>query len=296
MNRNFVHLAFSLMMAISHGMMAQDAPYYVQVNNFEELKAYFRYDGSKPVIISGHRGGMLPGYPENSIEAMEKTLTILPSFFEIDPRLTKDSVMVLMHDATLDRTTTFSGNLSEFTYDQLKLAKLKDRQGNITDYGIPTLKEVLEWGKNRTIFNLDNKGIPWKDYVALLKTNAYPNIVLSVRSMEEALYYHERLDKVMFCIAIKNQGDLEAFKKTGIPFDRLIAYVGYTMVPEHQKVYQHLRDQGSMIFISIHPTQDKRKTELERVKGYAEELIKKPDIIETDYPALFVNTKNNNDN
>ncbi|WP_418502287.1 glycerophosphodiester phosphodiesterase family protein [Flagellimonas sp.] len=291
MNRNFGLLAFLLLMAIPLGMLAQDAPYYIQVNNFEELKAYFKYDGSKPVIISGHRGGMLPGYPENSIEAMEKTLTILPSFFEIDPRLTKDSVMVLMHDVTLDRTTNFSGNLSEFTYDQLRLAKLKDRQGNITDYGIPTLKEALEWGKTRTIFNLDNKGIPWKDYVALLKTNAYPNIVLSVRSMEEALYYHERLDKVMFCIAIKNQGDLEAFKKTGIPFNRLIAYVGYTMVAEHQEVYRYLRDQGSMIFISIHPTQDKRKTELEKVKGYAEELIKKPDIIETDYPALFGNTK-----
>lgn len=46
------------------------------------------------------------GYAENCIEGLENVLTQMPAFFEIDPRLTKDSVIVLMHDATLDRTTT----------------------------------------------------------------------------------------------------------------------------------------------------------------------------------------------
>ena len=269
----------------------QPAMHQVVVNNFNELKAYFKYDDSKPVIISGHRGGMLPHYPENSIEAMEKTLSILPSFFEIDPVLTKDSVIVLMHDATLDRTTTLKGKVSDHTYKELKKARLKDRQGNITGYKIPTLQEALDWGKDKTIFNLDNKGIPWSKYVDLFKGNKYPNIVLSVRSMKEALYYYERLDSVLFCVAIKNQSDLDDYIATGIPFDRLVAYVGYTMSPEYDNVYRFLRSKGVMIFISIHPTQDRRKTDLERVKGYCEELIKRPDIIETDYPALFVNEK-----
>ena len=273
-------------------MGAQVSPYNTPISDFDALKTHFQYDGTKPVIISGHRGGMLPGYPENSIEAMEKTLTILPSFFEIDPRLTKDSVMVLMHDATLDRTTNLSGKVSDYTYKELQRARLKDRQGRLTPYRIPTLKEALDWGKDKTIFNLDNKGIPWKRYVDLLKGRDYPNIVLSVRSMEEALYYYKRLDHVMFCVAIKNQKDLEDFKATGIPFDRLIAYVGYTMQPEHREVYRYLRGKGSMVFVSIHPTQDKRKSDLEKIKGYSEELIKKPDIIETDYPALFVNIVN----
>lgn len=270
-------------------VQAQKDLHKVQVNNFKELKEYFRYDESKPVIISGHRGGMLPGYPENSIAAMEKTLSILPSFFEIDPRYTKDSVIVLMHDETLNRTTNMTGKVSDYTYEELKKARLKDRDGNLTDYKIPTLKEVLEWGKDKTIFNMDNKGIPWSKYVEIFKGNEYPNIVLSVRTMEEAIYYYERLDKVMFCIAIKNQEDLDTFIETGIPFDRLIAYVGYTMNPSKHKIYEFLRNKGSMCFIAIAPTQDKKGSELERVKGYCEELIKKPDIIETDYPALFIN-------
>lgn len=272
-------------------VMAQDQLHRVEVKNFSELQEYFRYDDSKPVIISGHRGGMLPGYPENSIEAMERTLTYLPSFFEIDPILTKDSVIILMHDKTLDRTTNMKGNVSDYTYEQLKAARLKDRQGNLTGFKIPTLKEALDWGKDKTIFNMDNKGIPWEKYVEIFKTGDYPNIVLSVRSMKEALYYYERLDNVMLCIAIKNKKDLDDYIATGIPFNRLIAYVGYTMDPAHVAVYDFLRKKGVMLFISIHPTTDRLPTELEKVKGYSEELMKKPDIIETDYPALFVNKK-----
>lgn len=276
---------------LSLNAMAQDSLHRVKVSNFEQLKEYFRYDDSKPVIISGHRGGMLPGFPENSIEAMEKTLSIIPSFFEIDPRLTKDSVIILMHDETLDRTTNFKGKTADYTYAELQKAYLKDRNGNLTKFKIPTLKEALDWGKDKTIFNLDNKKIPWSMYVDLLKNNDYPNIVLSVRSMEEALYYYERLDNVMFCVAIFDQKQLNDFIKTGIPFDRLIAYVGLTMKQENMAVYKYLRSRGSMLFTSIHATQDRKKTDLERVKGYAEELMKRPDIIETDYPALFLNIK-----
>lgn len=275
----------------SSNLHAQSKLHLTPSKNLSELQEWFRYEEGKPVIISGHRGGMLPGFPENSIEAMEKTLSLMPSFFEIDPLLTKDSVLILMHDATLDRTTNFSGKASDYTYAELKDARLKDRQGNLTDFKIPTLEEALEWGKDKTLFNLDNKGVPWEKYVDLFKSDKYGNIVLSVRSMKEALFYYERLDNVMLCVAIKNEKDLSDFIATGIPFNRIIAYVGYTMDPAHENLYSFLRKKGVMCFISIHPTADKNKTDIGRLKAYSEELMKKPDIIETDYPALFVNEK-----
>lgn len=288
-----ISLAWLIALLLSSGssIAQEQAMHTVKLTNFSELQQYFHYETNKPVIISGHRGGMLPGFPENTIEAMAKTLTILPSFFEIDPRLTKDSILVLMHDATLDRTTNFKGKVSDYTYVELQKAKVKDRQGNITSFKIPTLTEALEWGKDKTIFNLDNKGIPWQKYVDMFKDGKYANIVLSVRSMKEALFYYERLDKVMLCVAIQNQSDLDAFIATKIPFNRIMAYVGPTMNPAHESVYTYLRNRGVMCFISIHPTADKKKTDLEKVKAYSEELIKKPDIIETDYPALFMNEK-----
>lgn len=289
---NYVHLRsivasalFVFGLNVSH---AQEKLHTITIENFSEMQDYFRYEEGKPMIISGHRGGMLPGYPENSIKAMEKTLTFLPSFFEIDPQMTKDSVIILMHDATFDRTTNITGKVSDYTYAELKDVKLKDRQGNVTEYGIPTLEEALDWGMGKTIFNLDNKRVPWEMYVELFKDRRYPNIVLSVRSMKEALYYYERLDQVMLCVAIQNQEDLDAFIDTGIPFNRIMAYVGYTMNPEHEEVYSFLRRKGVMCFIAIAPTADKKPNDLQRMKAYSEEMMKKPDIIETDYPALFV--------
>lgn len=120
---------------------------------------------------------MLPGYPENSIEGCEKTLSFMHSFFEIDPRLTKDSVIVLMHDATLERTSNGTGKVSDYTYEELQQFNLKDRQGNLTPYKIPTLIEMLEWGKGKTVFNLDNKQVPWEIYSRLLNENKWSNIL-----------------------------------------------------------------------------------------------------------------------
>ena len=278
-----------LLAAGPRSVLGQEQSHLIPIDNFSEMQDYFRYEEGKPMIISGHRGGMLPGYPENSIEAMEKTLTLLPSFFEIDPQLTKDSVIILMHDGTLDRTTNLTGKVSDYTYAELKDVRLKDRNGNLTSFRIPTLEEALEWGMGKTIFNLDNKNVPWQKYVDIFKDGRYPNIVLSVRSMEEALYYYERLDNVMLCVAIQNREHLDDFIATGIPFNRIMAYVGYTIDPEHEEVYSFLRKKGVMCFISIHPTADRQTTDVQRVRAYSEEMMKKPDIIETDYPAQFVN-------
>lgn len=266
---------------------AQKQLHRTVVNNMSELQQFFHYEDDKPVIISGHRGGLLPGYPENSIEAMEKTLTLMPSFFEIDPRFTKDSVIVLMHDDNLARVSNMTGKVSEHTYAEIKNARLKDRQGNLTSYKIPTLQEALDWGKDKTIFNLDNKNIPWSMYVEMFKTNKYPNLILSVRSMKEALYYYDRLDNVLLCVAIKKQADLEAFKATRIPYNRIIAYVGDSVSDDTKDICRFLRHKGVMCFYSFPPTFDKLKTDQERLNAYMKELIKRPDIIETDYPALF---------
>ena len=117
----------------------------VKIDSIEELQAYFTYDPARDVIVSGHRGGMMPGYPENCIESCEKTLSLMPTFFEIDFSFTKDSVMVLMHDLTIDRTTTGKGLVADYTYDELRRLHLVDRDGKVTPYRIPRLKDVLEW-------------------------------------------------------------------------------------------------------------------------------------------------------
>ncbi|CAM3433821.1 glycerophosphodiester phosphodiesterase family protein [Empedobacter stercoris] len=281
-----IHLWFALLATVT---VANAQLKTVDIKSFEDLKSYFKQDQSKPIIISGHRGGMMPGYPENSIEAFEKTLSIMPSFFEIDPQLTKDSVLILMHDDTFDRTTTLKGKVKDYTYAEIKNARLKDREGNLTDFKIPTLKEALDWSQGKTIFQLDNKGVPYATYVKFLKENPYPNVVLGLRKDEEVAYYAKHLNHVLFMKPFHTMKDVKSFEQLNVPFNRVIAWVGTAIKEEQKEMIAYLRDKGVMVMIAIAPTSDKLPTDLERTRGYIQHLITRPDIIETDYPAQFIN-------
>jgi glycerophosphoryl diester phosphodiesterase len=272
------------------GCAPKEQMHTVDIKSLADLQEYFHYSPDKDIIISGHRGGMMEGYPENCIASCEKTLTLMPSFFEIDPRLTKDSVLVLMHDATIDRVTDGSGKVSDYTYNELMKFHLKDREGNVTSYRILSLDEMLKWGKGKTVFNFDNKKVPWEIYSRHLKTDwaEYPNIILSVRSLNEAMYYYERNDNVMFCVEISDMDMYNAYKDSGIPWNRIMAYVKFTMDPKKWDVYDSLHAHGVMCMSSIHPTADKVKPDSMRLEAYKRELDLAPDIIETDYPSLFV--------
>ena len=127
-----------------------------------ELQQFFKYTGDSSIIISGHRGNWRnSSYPDNSLEGLIYVTEHVPDvFFEIDPRLTKDSVIVLMHDATLERTTDGQGKLNEYTWEELQDIRLKDSEGNITQYRIPTLEEVIRWSIGKTVLDLDRKDVP----------------------------------------------------------------------------------------------------------------------------------------
>ena len=120
-----------LSVSCSETPVSADAPHYIAIEKRADLHAWFRYSPTRPIVISGHRGGMISGYRENCIESFEKTLTMMPSFFEIDPRLTRDSVIVLMHDATIDRTTNGSGRVADYTLAELQQFRLRDHDGNL---------------------------------------------------------------------------------------------------------------------------------------------------------------------
>ncbi len=262
----------------------------INVTSLADLQEYFRYSPTKEIIIAGHRGGMLEGYPENCIASCEKTLSMMPAYFEIDIRLTKDSVIVLMHDANIDRTTTGKGLVSSYTYKELQQFYLVDRQGNVTPHKIPTLDEMLAWGKGKTVFNIDNKDVPWQMISNNLndKWSEYHNIMLYVRSSEECLFYFEHNSNVGFFYEISNMDLYDEFNKLEVPWGRIVAYVRNTMDPRNQKLYDLIHSHGVMCQIAIAPTIDKIEPYEAKKVGYQKEIDRNPDIIETDYPSNFI--------
>lgn len=261
--------------------------HYISVNNSKQLHQYFKYDPERPIVISGHRGGMLQGYPENCIESFEKTLTYMESFFEIDPRLTKDSVIVLMHDKTIDRTTTGKGNVSDYTYAELQKFNLVDRDGQVTDFKIPTLKECIEWSKGKTILNLDIKDVPLELMSGFINRLKPDNIMYTVHNADQARYLYDRNNEVMFSCWCKDMDEFYKYEAAGIPWSQVMAYVGPKMLPEQQELYDNLHKNRVLCMISVSPTHDRAQTDMEKTAGYQTELLTKPDVIETDYPYLF---------
>lgn len=250
-----------------------------------DLHAFFKWTAQKKTIVSGHRGGMVKGFPENSLATFENTLKHTPAFFETDPRLTKDSVIVLLHDATLDRTTTGTGKLSDYTWDELKKLRLKDTEGNVTEHRIPTLDEAIEWARGKTVLNLDRKDVPFAMTAAIIrKHKADAFMMLTVHSPEQARYYYDDNKERMFSAFIKNKEELEAYEKAGISAANMIAYIGPTIRPENKELYRLLNAKGIMCMISAASSYDKLATQDERAAMYRAIVADGASILESDRP------------
>lgn len=257
----------------------------LNIRSTQDLHRFFKYTGKDIPLISGHRGGTTKGYPENCIPTFQNTLRHTPAFFEIDPRLTKDSIIVLMHDATLDRTTTGTGKVSDYTWEELKQLKLKDGEGNVTEYGIPTLDEVIKWSKGKTIINLDKKDVPLAMTMQKLKQHkAAAHVMLTVHTADQAKYYYDNIPGVMFSAFVRTQKELETYEKAGIPWSRIMAYIGPTNKPENKEMYDLLHARGVMCMISAAPTYDKLPDPAARQKAYQEIIRAGADVIESDLP------------
>ncbi len=250
----------------------------------EEMYSYFKYAPGKK-IISGHRGTIEDQMPENSIPSMQKVLQNTVAIFEVDPRLTKDSIPVMVHDATLERTTTGHGKVADFTWKELQGLKLKDHKGNPTKYKINTLDEMIKWAKGKTILNLDKKDLPMEMTAEIIrKHNAYAWVWVTVHNVEQAKFYLEKNPKQYMSMHIRTKEQLEAFKSSGLPYDRMIVYIGPEIKSSNQEFYDFFKEKGVMCMISTAPTYDKLPTGAERAEKYRAVFADGATVLESDMP------------
>lgn len=264
---------------------AQIIIHTIEVKNTRDLAAFFKYTSARMPLISAHRGGTRTGFPENCIATLENTLQYTPAMFEIDPRLTKDSVVVLMHDATLDRTTTGKGKVSDYTWKELQQLQLKDSEGNVTPYRIPLLKDVLEWCKGKTILALDDKDVPYTMVAELVKKhNAFSNILMTVRNAQIAAQFYKLDNRFMFEAYVFDTQDVAEYESAGIPWSHVMAYVGPRDEPGNMTLYKQLNERGVKCMVS-----GARYIDKEYLQGqtnvYIDIFNHGADIIESDLPV-----------
>lgn len=100
--------------------------------------------------IFAHRG-YSGKYPENTMIAFKKALKCEVDGIELDVQLTKDGEVVIIHDETIDRTTTGKGFVVDYTYEELERFDASFKFKDLGFNKIPTLREYFQLVKDYDI-------------------------------------------------------------------------------------------------------------------------------------------------
>ncbi len=144
-------------------------------------------------LVAAHRGGAAI-WPENSLTAFRGAIALGVDALEFDVHLTADGEPVVIHDATLDRTTTGHGAVRSVTLARLRTVRLLDGAGAPSAETVPTLAEVLDLARPTSVsvlpeIKLDLGRAPYPDIerrvVALLRARSLLGRA-SVQSFDDA--------------------------------------------------------------------------------------------------------------
>ena len=257
------------------------------------------YDGGKSdyVMIFAHRGDWRNA-PENSLQAYQNCIDAGFDGIEVDVQLTKDSVLVMMHDRTLDRTTTGKGNVSDYTLEEIKQLYLRNPIRVVTRQKVPTFDEVLALAKGKILIQVDKwPKVADKVIETARKHGCLNQIVLrgtkDSRQLQEL--YGDWLSEVIYIpvLSCKGEGDDEKLNdymnhvKTpviGISFNQEDAPV-LKRVPEIKK--RGFRIWYNSLWATFNGGHDDERSVNEPEEGYGWLLEKEADIIFSDHPFLL---------
>lgn len=148
-------------------------------SEFERIHAEYQKPDGQYVLVAAHRGltgistGSWQKYPENSLAAIANSIEVGVDIVEVDVRKTRDGHLILMHDATVDRTTDGTGTIADLTLAEIKKLRLKLGVGGtnavLTNERVPTLEEAMRLVKGKCMVNLDKAASLVPECYAVLK-------------------------------------------------------------------------------------------------------------------------------
>ncbi|MBQ8874461.1 MAG: glycerophosphodiester phosphodiesterase family protein [Bacteroides sp.] len=152
------------------------------------------------VIVASHRGDWR-NFPENSLAAIDNAIKMGVDIVELDVQRTQDGVLILMHDPTVDRTTTGKGRIDELKWDSIAKLKLKNGCAIRTIHKVPTLEEALLHAKGKIMLNLDKADRFFEEVYALMKkTGTTKQVIMKGGKSAEAVkkQFGEFLNDVIY--------------------------------------------------------------------------------------------------
>lgn len=285
-------LLITFLLSVAWSLSAQDKAMAIRNNLLQE--------GNNSVLVVSHRADWRNA-PENSLQAIRNCIEMGVDMVEIDLKKTKDGHLILMHDKTIDRTTTGKGRPEDYTLEELRKFRLRSGAGHRTAHTIPTFEEVMQLCKGKIMVNVD-KGYDYFDeaYAILEKSGTAQQCIMKASLPYERVKaeHGDILRKMIFMpvIALDKEGAEDII-------DGYMAHmkpVAYELVfskdtPEIQRLIQKVRASGAKIFInSLWPElcgghDDDRAVEQQQPdESWGWIIGQGTKLIQTDRPALLI--------
>ncbi|MDP5158196.1 MAG: glycerophosphodiester phosphodiesterase family protein [Flaviramulus sp.] len=233
------------------------------------------------VLVCAHRA-FHKNAPENSLKSIQDAIAANIDIAEIDIRTTKDSVLVLMHDDYIDRTTTGKGLLKDYTYCQLQEFNLKIND-SVTSYKVPKLSDILVLAKDKIILNLDLKDIKPLSFYMLLKEYEMEHNVMSFIWNKETIEELINIDSLYAVLPLSaNKSEMESNLESYQSHLQHFTEESYNL---ENMIWAHKK--GVKVFVNSLWDED-----IDLNNGNTHSLdsliVLRPAIIQTDHPKLII--------
>ena len=258
------------------------------------LLTTFRYSNNQAPKISVHRGGKgIKSFPENCLETIQYVNDSISAIYEVDVAKTKDGQLVLMHDNSIDRTTTGSGLIKNIDYKTLQTYNLIDDFGDETTFKVPLFEDVLKWSKdNNVVLSVDIKrSVPQTDVISLIKEiGAEDQTIIITYTLEQAQKAYQFAPNLMLSVSARNNQEFNRLIKSGIPTKNMIAFTGTRL--SDKSLFESLHKKDILCMLGTLGNLDKR-AEARGDYLYTEWLNLGVDMIATDRPFAVAEMINN---
>ncbi|MEK6236871.1 MAG: glycerophosphodiester phosphodiesterase family protein, partial [Planctomycetales bacterium] len=270
-----------------HSFMTQPRflePSTREVENFFTKLAWLpRQERSSRLQTIAHRGSSADR-PECTLASIRRAVEVGATAVEVDVRTTKDGRLVILHDATLDRTTNGTGKLQDKTLAEVR--QLDAGSWFDPKYAgekVPMLMEVLQACKDKSdlLLDLKEQGGKYAETVAAeVKRHGAPeNIIIGVRGVQQARLFRKLLPTSRQLGLVPRPEDVESFAETGVEMIRLW--------PNWLKTDEALVGRLRKLDVKLHLNGSLGQPDEVR------ELLKhRPDSLSSDDPARLLRTLN----
>jgi len=235
------------------------------------------------VMVAAHRAGH-NGHVENSIPAIKHAIEVGVDIIELDVKVTTDSVVVLNHDRTIDRTTTGTGDPESYSWKELQKFRLKMPDGTVTDLQLATFEEALNLAKGKVMIDIDLKTSNLKPvFDALKKTETLNHVIFfdsDFEILKEVQHYYPEAN-------VMPRAYSYGLADTALMiFDAPVVHIDDSFYTS--ELTQLIKGKNARIWINALGDQDRLINAGESDQALANLLDKGANIIQTDEPEKLI--------